>query len=63
MAQMFIEMRRAGFDLKKFHLIGYSFGAHFAGQIGDYLKKNHNIWLTRITGLEPAGKLTLKVYN
>jgi hypothetical protein len=57
MAKMLMDMRRAGYDLRKFHLVGYSFGAHYAGQIGEYLKKNHNIWLNRITGLEPAGPL------
>ncbi|XP_019865288.2 pancreatic triacylglycerol lipase [Aethina tumida] len=36
------------------HLIGHSLGAHLSGYVGYALQEEHNLTLSRITGLDPA---------
>lgn len=46
-----------GVNLKKFHLIGHSLGAHVVGFAGQTVQKSANTKLSWITGLDPAGPL------
>lgn len=44
-------------DLSKWHFIGFSLGAHLAGLIARRIRdrSNKSFYITRITGLDPAG--------
>lgn len=46
-------------NLKDFHLIGHSLGAHIAGFAGKAVQNYTNSSIGRITGLDPAGPLYL----
>ncbi|XP_070507980.1 lipase member H-like [Chironomus tepperi] len=48
------KIKQTGYDLKQIHFVGHSLGAHVFGKIGEILKAD-NIFLPRITGLDPAG--------
>lgn len=41
-------------NLNKIHMMGHSLGAHLCGYTGDTLKRDFNLQLGRITGLDPA---------
>ncbi|XP_070500866.1 inactive pancreatic lipase-related protein 1 [Chironomus tepperi] len=43
-----------GAELKNFHIIGHSLGAHTAGYAGTFIKSMRNEKIDRITGLDPA---------
>lgn len=53
--EKFIEF--LGVDPSTIHIIGHSLGAHTAGQIGNIYKSITNNFVSRITGLDPAGPL------
>lgn len=44
-----------GVQAANVHFIGHSLGAHGSGYAGEALKKNYDMVLGRITGLDPAG--------
>lgn len=50
-------MKKIGFSVEKFHLIGHSLGGHLVGFIGRSVFQNSNetFKITRITSLDPAG--------
>ena len=50
------------YNLTKIHVIGHSLGAQVAASLGDKLKSK-NITLSRITGLDPAGKEGFATYE
>lgn len=49
------------FSLNSIHVIGFSLGAQTAGMVANYLKDNRK--LKRITGLDPAKPLFIRVGN
>jgi len=55
------KIKETGYDLTRIHFIGHSLGAHVLGKIGEMLKDD-NIYVSRITGLDPAGKLNCIIY-
>ncbi|KAL7011646.1 hypothetical protein ACKWTF_014366 [Chironomus riparius] len=59
-AQKFVRLlnkiQTFGYDLSKIYIVGHSLGAHMAGRIGTLLQ-SQNVFLPRITGLDPAGPL------
>ncbi|KAL7011642.1 hypothetical protein ACKWTF_014363 [Chironomus riparius] len=48
------KIKETGYDLTRIHFVGHSLGAHVLGGIGEMLKAD-NIFIPRITGLDPAG--------
>jgi len=50
------------YNLTKIHVIGHSLGAQVASSLGDKLKSK-NITLSRITGLDPAGKEGFETFD
>lgn len=52
-----LKMKKEGFRLEKFHLVGHSLGGHLVGFIGRSVYKNsgNTTQVTRITSLDPAG--------
>lgn len=46
---------QSGFNQNKYHIVGYGVGAHIAGLSGQYLTKNSNYLVPRITLLDPPG--------
>ncbi|XP_050673973.1 lipase member I-like isoform X1 [Leptidea sinapis] len=48
-----LNMHKAGFSLRQFHLIGHSLGAHLLGYTGRWIREHGQV-IPRITGLDPA---------
>jgi len=46
-----------GISFNNVHIVGMSLGAHIAGAAGNFIQRNHNGLLGRITGLDPAGPM------
>ncbi|XP_072938973.1 pancreatic triacylglycerol lipase-like isoform X2 [Epargyreus clarus] len=57
-----ISLSENGLDPNMTHLVGHSLGAQVAGFAGETTREK-NIWLPRITGLDPAGPLFQGVVN
>ena len=53
---IFLKNQRAINTYKDIHLIGFSLGAQYAGDIGFRMQKKTQKKIGRITGIEPGGE-------
>jgi len=48
-------------DFDSFHLVGHSLGAHISGVVGEKVLYDKGLKVGHITGLDPAGKLVIRI--
>lgn len=52
-----VSMKKSGFKVENFHLVGHSLGAHLVGAVGRsvFISSKRSFKMKRITALDPAG--------